>query len=63
MQNFGCLLVYCGAKWCATFLETSLWHVDEIYVVDEGFILLYYEIGKEFSAFVGNFFLFHVILV
>jgi hypothetical protein len=56
-------LVYCGAKWCATLLEASLLHVDEIYLVNEGFILLSCGIGKEFSAFVGNFFLFHLVLV
>jgi hypothetical protein len=38
-------------------------HVDEICLVDKGLILLYCEIGKEFSAIVGNFFLFHLVLV
>jgi hypothetical protein len=56
-------LVYCGAKWCTTFLEACLLHFDDIYFINEGFILLSCGIGKEFSAFVGNFFLFHGILV
>jgi hypothetical protein len=56
-------LVYCGAKWCATFLEACRLHIDEIYLVVEGLILLSCGIGKEFSAFAGNFFLFHANLV
>jgi hypothetical protein len=47
-------IVYCRAKWCATLLEACLLHLDEIYLVDEGFILLSCGIGKEFFAFVGN---------
>jgi hypothetical protein len=38
-------------------------HVDGICLVIQGFILLSCGIDKEFFAFVGNFFLFHVILV
>ena len=50
-------------KWCATFLEACFLHVDEIYLVDEGFILLSCGIGKKISAFVGIFYLFHVTFV
>jgi hypothetical protein len=50
-------------KWCALSLGGLSLHVDGIYLVKLVFILLSFGIGKEISAFVGIFCLFHAIFV
>lgn len=37
-------------KWCALLLEAYRLHVDEFYLVNEGFILLFCGNGEEFST-------------
>jgi hypothetical protein len=56
---YGCLLLAYGwIKWCATFLEASLLHVDGIFLVDNGFTCFLLELVRNFLHMVSYFFLF-----